>query len=283
MARPTIEPVTAATLRDFASFLHRHLDPTRTIDQWVDGLSTPWMPDQPNHGFIVREAGEIVGGIGAYYADRMIDGRSERFCNITSWCVLDSHRQQSMRLAMAVLAQPGFHFTDLSPTKVVGGTLRFLKFKPLDERQVVALNLPLPVFDDLRVVDDQNAIAACLEGPARKVFEDHRCYPWLHHVLVGQPGTWCHLIYKRRRFKGLSAAIVVHVSDRSVLNAGWRRLSRHLLWQGMVTTHIEYRWLGRRPWPSAIRSGFNPKLYLSQTLGDAQIDYLYSEQVALDL
>ena len=77
-----------------------------------------------NHGFAIRNtAGRMVGGIGAIYAERIIRGRPERFCNITSWCVLDEYRSHSMRLAMALVSQPGYHFTDLSPTTIVAGSL----------------------------------------------------------------------------------------------------------------------------------------------------------------
>lgn len=283
MARPTLEPVTADTLPEFAAFLHQHLDPSRSPQQWVDGFITPWMPGQPNHGFVIREQGQIVGGIGTFYADRLIEGRAEKVCNITSWCVLDSHRQHSMRLAMAVVAQKGFHFTDFSPTKVVVGMLQFLKFRPLDNQQVAALNLPWPVFDGMTLISDTSTITQRLIGHALKVCEDHLRFPWLQHVLIGRPGAWCHVIYKRRHFKGLPAAEILHVSDRDLMSAGWHRLSRHLLLRGMLGTLVERRVWGPKPWPSVIRSGFNPPLYLSETLQDEQIDYLYSETMAFDL
>ena len=139
MARPTIEPITAATLPEFAAFLHQHLGFERSPQAWVDGFTNDWMIDAPNHGFVLRVDAEIVGGIGAIYASRQIDGATLRFCNITSWCVLDQYRRQSMRLAMALIEQEGYHFTDFSPTRVVGETLKFLKFRTLDERQVVGL------------------------------------------------------------------------------------------------------------------------------------------------
>lgn len=283
MARPTIEPITPDTLPEFAEFLHQHLQRDRSTAEWAAGLATDWMPDQPNHGFLVRDAGKIVGGIGAYYAHRNIGGEARKLCNITSWCVLDSHRQQSMRLAMAVVSQPGYDFTDFSPTTVVGATLKFLKFKPLDERQVVGLNLPLPAWDGLRTVSRPDDIARCLDGDALKVYQDHLRFPWLHHVLIGRPGQWCHVVYKRRSFKHLPAAAVLHASAPTVLRQGWRRLCTHFLTKGLVSTHVEFRTLQATPWPSTVRSGFNAKVYLSADLSDDQIDYLYSESVALDL
>ncbi|MBK8376007.1 MAG: hypothetical protein IPL18_14590 [Sphingomonadales bacterium] len=51
----------------------------------------------------------------------------------------------------------------------------------------------------------------------------------------------------------------------------------------MMTTHIERRMLERLPRLARVRTGFNPKQYLSQTLEPSDIDYLYSETIALDL
>src|SRR5687768_11679904 len=118
----------------------------RSVQEWQRSLRAPWSgaADHGNFGYLLRDEGQVVGGIGAFYGDRVIRGRRHRTCNITSWCVLDSHRQQSTRLAMALLGQSGLHFTNFSPTTVVAGTLKFLKFKELDGRRAVVFNLPWP-------------------------------------------------------------------------------------------------------------------------------------------
>lgn len=287
MARPTIEPVTADTLPAFAEFLHRHLDGSRSPQAFAAGLAPRWadQPPAPNHGFMLREAGEIVGGIGAIYATRQVDGEAMTTCNITGWCVLDSHRQQSMRLAMAITSQPGLHFTDFSPTKVVAGTLQFLKFKPLEERRLAALNLPsLPMPGGMQVVTGPDAIRARLSsGQTRTEFDDHLQFPWLHHLLLGDGQRWCHVVYKRRSFKRLPAADVLHASDRNLLRSGWRRLQAHLLAQGLVSTHVDHRLMDATPWPSALRSGFNNKVFQSSRWQPDTVDCLYSESVTLDL
>lgn len=286
MARPQIEAVSTHNIDEFCGFLKDNLNPRVSLERWRFGLTQDWGTAGPNHGFLVRDAGRIVGGIGAIYVDRVFDGRNERFCNITSWCVLDSHRQQSMRLAMAVTGQPGYHFTDFSPTAVVASMLRFLKFQVLDERQAVLLNLPwMRSFGPraVRVVDDPAAIEQLLRGEALQRYRDHQRFPWLHHLVLGHGDHWCHIVYKRRRFKNLPAAWLLYVADADLLDRGWRPLGAHLLARGMVSTHVELRHLAHLPRPHAIRSGFNPKLYLSSSLEPSKIDELYSESVTLDL
>lgn len=284
MARPTIEPITAEALPDFARFLEKHMPAPRSAQDWESGLRAPWASAVGNFGYVLRDDGLIVGGIGAYYGDRIVRGQPVRTCNITSWCVLDAYRQQSMRLGMALVGQGGMSFTNFSPTKVVGATLKFLKFKELDDRTAVMPNLPWPGLSGGRVVVDPAQIEASLEGEALRAYRDHVSLPWLRHVLVGRPGQWCHVIYKRRSFKGLPSAHILHVGDRAVLATHFRRLLAHLLMCGIASTHVELRLVGGSvPAPFKIRSGFTPKLFLSTELAEPDIDYLYSETLALDL
>lgn len=282
MARPTIEPVTEQLLPEFAEFLYENLSRDRDPQGWQKALRTHWGEPQPNFGFVLRDEGRIVGGIGAIYAKRRVQGRDERFCNITSWCVQDAYRKQSMRLAMAVVEQSGYTFTDFSPTKIVSGSLRFLKFKPLDDRVTVILNLPR-LFAAGTALTDPAAIAASLKGDALQAYRDHDSFPWLRHVVIGKGSAWCHVIYKDASIKGLPAARIIHVSDRTIFNRYAERLTTHLLSRGVVSTHVETRHLTRNISPSRIRAGFIPKVYLSATLQESDIDYLYSETVAMDL
>lgn len=282
MARPIIEPVTEQNLPEFAEFLYANLSKERSPAAWQQALRVNWAPERPNFGFIMRDEGRIVGGIGAIYAQRRIRGRDERFCNITSWCVLDAYRKQSMRLAMAIVEQPGYHFTDFSPTEVVGGVLRFLKFKPIDERQTVILNLPRP-FAGGRVVTEPARIEAVLQGDALQAYRDNAGFPWLEHLAVGSGTSWCHVVYKRGSFKGLPAARLWHVGAPEVFSRHIGRLTSHLLFKGIVSTHVDSRHLHCSVAPSRIRSGFNAKLFLSPSLQEPDIDYLYSETVAMDL
>lgn len=283
MSRPSIEPVTEALLPEFASFLHRHLQSARSPEGWEAGLRSQWSPAADNYGFVLRDKGEIVGGIGAYYADRVIRGRPERTCNITSWCVLDAYRQQSTRLALSVINQKGYHFTNFSPTSVVAQTLKFFKFKEIDAGVTVFLNVPTLWPSRADVLDDPQQIQSALQGEALQAWRDHAVFPWLRHVVIGRGGRWCHVVYKRHRYKGLPAASVLFVSDKALFAEHARRLSAYFLARGMASTHVETRFLKHAPWPSAVRSGFNPKLFLSESLVADDIDYLYSESVALDL
>ncbi len=285
MALPTLEPIRDEDLLAFCQFLTENLSSQRTPEQWAQAFRQDWGVAKPNNGFVIRDQGRIVGGIGAIYAERQIRGRPERFCNITSWCVLEAYRAQSMRLAMGVVSQPGFHFTDLTPTEVVSKTLQFLKFKPMNERHAVWPNFPWPFarISGTRVVTDLERIEQALSPAAAKAFRDHRHLPWLRHVAVGCPGAYCHVVWKPNRWKGVPGAMVLAMSDAELFLRHRRALGAHLLRQGCLYTRIESRFLPRLPMLSTEMAGFRNKVFRSDTLAEADISNLYTEIVGLDL
>jgi hypothetical protein len=285
MALPTLEPVGDSDLLAFCQFLTEHLSSERSAEQWAQAFRQNWGVDKPNNGFLIRDQGRIAGGIGAIYAERMIRGRPERFCNITSWCVLEAYRAQSMRLAMAVVSQPGFHFTDLTPTEIVSKTLQFLKFKPMNERHAVWPNIPWPFSRLLgvRVITELDGIEGVLTVMDAKVFRDHRHLPWLRHAAVGRPGAYCHVVWKLNRLKSVPGAMVLAFSDAELFLRYRRAIGAHLLRQGCLYTRVESRLLPRSPILSLELVGFRNKVFRSDTLAESDISNFYSEIVGLDL
>jgi len=286
MTLPTVEPIRDEDLPRFCTFLSEHLSRDRSAAEWTKAFTRSWYPGKPNNGFLIRHEGHIVGGIGAIYAERLVRGRLERFCNITSWCVLDAFRAQSMRLAMALTGQPGFHFTDLTPTEVVSKTLQFLKFKPMNERQAIWPNLPRPfaAWAGVRVVSDPEEISRVLTVDDARAYRDHRHLPWLEHLAVGRMDAWCYVVWKRTRIRGVRGSRILALSDPEAFLRYHGALGSHLLvHHGLLYTRVESRLLPRLPRLRVELSGYRNKVFKSDTLTAADMSNLYSELVALDL
>lgn len=285
MALPSLEPIRDEDLPAFCRFLTEHLSAQRSPEAWARAFCQDWGVAKPNNGFLLRDQGRIVGGIGAIYAERMIRGKPERFCNITSWCVLEAYRAQSMRLAMAVTTQPGFHFTDLTPTEVVSRTLQFLKFKPMNERQAVWPNAPWPFarLRGVRTIADPDRIETALDPSDAKAFRDHRHLPWLRHVAIGQSDRVVHVVWKSDRLRGVPGARILAFSDAALFLRYRLALGDYLLRRACLYSRVESRLLPRVPKPSKELAGYRSKVYRSDTLGEADISNLYSEIVGLDL
>jgi len=286
MSQPELEPIRDEDLAEFCQFLVENLSRQRTAEEWARAFSHNWGVEKPNNGFLLRVDGRIVGGIGAIYAERMIRGKPERFCNITSWCVLDRYRSQSMRLAIALTSQPGFHFTDLTPTEVVSKTLQFLKFKPMNERQVVWPNIPWPFsrLSGVRVVTDHNSIGQVLSSEDNRIYRDHRQLAWLNHLAVGGGDEFCYVAYKKCRLKELPGAWILAFSDPVRFLDYRLALGNYLLFvHGLLFSRTESRLLHRIPRPSIELSGFRNKVFRSDSLTEADMSNFYTELLALNI
>jgi hypothetical protein len=191
-----------------------------------------------------------------------------------------------MRLAMALTSQPGYHYSDLTPTEVVSKTLQFLKFTPMNERQALWPNLPFTLgpLGRATAVAGPSVIEQVLSPEDVKIYFDHRDLSWLSHLALGRPGDYCYVVYKKDRLKGLPGARVLAVSDpERFIQYRWVLGGHLLLRRGLLYTRIESRLLHRVPTLGIELAGYRSKVFRSDTLSEADISNLYTEIVALDL
>ena len=243
-------------------------------------MSPPWDTAQPNRGFVLEDAGAVVGAHLAFYSERLIDGCPESICNLGAWCVLPTHRHQGLRLLRAILLQEGYHFTDLSPSgNVVPLNLR-LGFTQLDTATALAPNLPWPPTPrGVRLIADPDEIPRHLSGRELQIYQDHAGAGAAHHLVLVRGDERCYVLFRRdSRKKQPLFASFIYVSDPSLFRVAFGRIRRHLLLRhGIPFTLSELRIVGSRPRLSIMLSSPRPKMYRSPTLSAGDIDYLYSE------
>jgi hypothetical protein len=279
-----VAPISDADVPSVADFLHEHLNTAVAAAQWARAMRVPWKVDAPNHGFMLVDGDRVLGAYLAFYADREIDGRTESFCNLGAWCVLPEHRLYGVRLLKALLAQPGYHFTDLSPSGAVVSINSRLGFEFLDTTTALMANLPWPSLPGRRTVSgDPAMLERALTGDQLEIYRDHADAGAAHHLLLSDGGGSCYVIFRRDRRKGLPLfASILYVSNPDVFRRMTRQLGRHLLLRhGIPATLVEPRVTGHRPAGSVLLRAPRRKMFRSPRLAAQQIDYLYSELVCV--
>jgi hypothetical protein len=275
-----VQPITLADVPPVAEFLHTQLNPRVTAAEWAAAIVPAWMVDQPNHGFLLRVGDHVVGVYLAFYSERMIDGRSEQFCNLGAWCVLEEYRSHGLRLIRALLAQKGYHFTDLSPSGSVIPLNTRLGFSHFDVATALVPNLPWPLWSrQVRVICEPDEIERALRGRDLEIYRDHARAIAARHVVVVKRGEACYVMFRRDRRKGLPLfASILYVGNLELFRTTAKFVFRHLLFRyGIPLTLAELRVAGDRPKPSIRLKSPRPKMYRSAYLCPEQIDYLYSE------
>ena len=275
----SVEPITDTDVPSVGDFLHEHLNDRLGADIWANSIVPTWSADQPNHGFLLRSGLNIVGVQLAFYSTRRFGQRSVRICNLAAWCVDEDFRSHSLRLLRAVLRQPGYVFTDFSPSGNVVAVNKRLVFLLLDTSTAAVLNLPRPRLPGrVRIVTDPASIDATLTGRDLEIYRDHARAAAAHHLVVTVGGASCYVVFRRVRRKRMPFfASILYVSDTSLFARVGPSVFQHLLLRhGMAVTLAEHRIVGGRPRLS-FDVGGQRRMYRGPDVAEGDIDYLYSE------
>jgi hypothetical protein len=275
-----VKPITDADIRTVAEFLHRGLG--LSAADWQRAMTPPWDVEQPNHGYLLHENGRVVGAYLALYSERMIDGHPRRICNLGAWCVADEHRASGLQMLRSLLRQRGYTFTDLTPNVNVVALNTRLGFTPLDTTTVLVPNMPWPVRSrGVRVVHAPSEIDGLLSGRDQTIYRDHSAST-AHHVVLAKGDQSCYVVFRRDRRKRLPLfASILYVGNPALFRDCAPHFYRYLLLRrGMPATLAEVRVIGHHPAKSVMVAGL-PRMYISEDLEPAQIDYLYSELTCL--
>jgi hypothetical protein len=276
----TVRPITDVDIDAVAAFLGEHLDAGVPAAAWSQAMRSGGCSPTGNHGFWLCIPGDrVVGANLAFYSERDIAGRPERFCNLGAWCVKQEYRQHGLRLLRSLLRQDGFHFTDFSPSGSVIELNERLGFVHLDTATAVAPNLPWPRTGGVRVVHEPEQIRRLLSDRELRLYDDHARAGAARHLVILRGEESCYVMFRRDRRKGLPLfASLLHVSNEELFREAYHHVLRHLLLHHRIPlTLVELRVAGHRPRASWMLRSPRPKMYKSASVTAEQIDYFYSE------
>jgi hypothetical protein len=273
-------PITTADVPRVAQFLHGELNGRITAATWATAILPPWPTASPNHGFMLVSGARVHGVYLAFYSQRRVDERIEKFCNLAAWCVAEEYRSHGLRLLRSILAQDGYTFTDLSPSGNVIPLNARLNFQHLDTATALVPNWPWPGWATrTRVISDPQLIESNLVGRDLDIYRDHARAAAAHHLVVLRDNQRCYVMFRRDRRKNVPLfATILHVSNPELFRKIARHVYSHLLTHfGIVATLAEKRVVLYHPRFSISLRSPRPKMFRSSRLRSGQVDYLYSE------
>jgi hypothetical protein len=248
----------------------------------------PWAASPPR-GWALYAGGKAVGFIGAVFSARPLLGRIEKFCNPSSWVVLEEYRYASALLLKPILALKDHTILSLTLSPAAYKVSFTLGLRPLESEQLVLPPIPR-LAEAVRALCGSftlspNEIRAELKGGERTIHEDMSSSPVARHVLLRRDGRQCYLIAKLSRKWGVPYADVQYLGDREFF---WehRILAQAALVRALglagLTVAVDRRFLVERPPPLALRMNMM-RLYRPsrEDITPAMIDGLYSEYMGL--
>lgn len=275
-----MQPIISVDAASVSEFLHENLNNQVSTAAWMQLILPPWDHVGPNHGFqLVTDEGVVVGVYVAIYSQREHEGITIDVCNLAAFCVLESFRIHSLKLIRALLKQPGFVFTDLSPSGNVVAMNERLGFHRVDTSTRLVVNLPHLLRHGLRLTSDPAILNRVLVGHDARVYRDHRKAAAVEHLLVEGLGEYGYLMFRRDRRKGmrLFATPLFAGGSAACIESAWGAIRSHLLGRGLLFTLAEHRVLGFSRGLGTELSKPRNKMVRGSGIRAEDIDYLYSE------
>ncbi len=245
-----------------------------------------WNSSEDHFGYLLEENDQVVGFLGTLFSTRIINGRTEKFCNMTTWIVQESYRTEGLSLLFQVLNKhKDMTITNFTGARVVS-ILETFGFRRLDERSKILL--PSLHFSTLRcscrILLTPDEIETHLDDSNQRIFQDHRPFKY-PHVLVYAKDDFTYLIVKKVKRKRLPLAELHYLGNKGFfLHHIPHFLPALCLRLGVVGLIIGEHFLGNQ----MIYWGFSipqrqPRLFRSVTMSGEEMDTIYSELQVLNL
>jgi hypothetical protein len=284
-----LERATPADFERVYPLLERFNNPAITREMWRGLFDYTWPCADDTRGFMLVDEGRVVGFFAAILSERRIDGRLEKFANLSSWITLPEYRAHALMLLQACSSLEGRTIFCLSPRKDLLPIYQRFGYSELETGALILY--PIPGFENpgtwlrFRSTTDTRKIAKLLSDEDRAILEHHLPHP-CRHLLIYDGAEYCHIVFNRTKGRRFHFANVHHIGNvllflKALDVVRWRLA----LAAGAPFVMIESRFLPESFSPRFSRriSFAATQVYKSETLKPSQIDGLYTETILLGL
>lgn len=283
-----VEAATPESFEEVLPLFEAFRNPPIPADHWWRLFHYSWPSRERMRGFVLRDGPRVVGFFGTILYERVIEGRVEKFANLTSWVTLPEYRNHSLRLFEAVVGMEDRTLTCFTALPATYPLYRRFGFQDLESKWIVILPTlnpwrPAGWFRG-RIITDTEQILQKLDDPEAayvRQLESAICHP----LLVIHRGQQCLILFTRAKGRRFHFSRIHHVSNREVFLA----CLDHIRWRLALANRtfllaIDARLLGGRIPPGGRETSLAQRaVYRSRTLSPAQIDSLYTELLLLPL
>lgn len=280
-----IRPAGLSDQREVCALLHRDMDPSVPEARFANLFHYPWLNAKPDHGFVLLDGERLAGYISTIYSDREINGRMERFCNLSSWYVEPACRNHSLKLLSACHRDRELTFTNITARPQVQKISAALRYRQLGRYKLFTPPLAqLPGLGRAKAADliaDPARIRERLPEHQRRLLDDHLATP-CRHLLIEEGSRLCYVVSNRRVKQRVPFTELLYVSDPGLLTRHWELAKLRLLWRDRtLLLAVDEHILRGVPPPALLLRYERVTLYKSPRVEPGQIDNLYTELALL--
>jgi hypothetical protein len=255
-------------------------------ENWQILFQDNWNSGEDYIGFVLVDGEHIGGFISLLFSKRKVEGREEKFCNVSSWVVEDRYRNQSLFLLMPVLKLKDCTVTILTCSLETYKVACKLGFTDLETHTQIIPPVPSigALIKKCKIEINNDTQARTLTEESQRLWRDHERFGLLKINIQTSQGD-CLILATRIIRKNLPFIQVHHTNNISVFIEFSGRISASLcLRLKAISVLMDRRWLaGRIPVMSISWPLPHPRVFKSATLQAKDIDSLYSELPVLNI
>jgi hypothetical protein len=283
---PMVEKVKAEDFEKVYPLLLDFNNPKITKTQWKRLFIDNWGLQKEFLGYKLVVGNKIVGFVAYILSKKLINGKWENFCNLSSWIVKPEFRSSAVDLLYPMLDLKDYTITSFTPG-VVGYKvmIKLFKLKILDGYEVIMPALPgfsVLLRKNFKVItrrkNQDERLIQLLSDHEGKIFQDHGKFD-CHHVVITMEQGNLYLILKKTYKRHLPFAKVYYINNPELFSHHLEdirfRVPLALKTVGIV---VDSRFLQGKAVPfKKTKKFFMPMVYRSDHLQPHEVDYLYSE------
>lgn len=260
-------------------------DSSISKEDWKKIFLSPWQTED-FCGYLLLKDGDVKGYLGLIFSWRILNDKTEKLCNMTSWIVNEDCRGQSLLLLLELLKLKDYTLTNFTASPTVATVVSKLGFQEFQVDQRVLLPMPHFALSGLgHGCDfDLQVIRSKLRGDDLRIFDDHQGLNCRHLLLQSGNGD-CYVVLKKTKRKKLTFAKVHYLTNVKVFHECMESLAAKICLRLRVFgLMVDERYIEGRQFRASVRYPHQRKAYFksnSTTVNKNQLDTLYSEVVIL--
>lgn len=189
--------VRKAYVEDFDGILPLLLKFSTDVPTWKKLFVNHWNHPENYYGFVLTDEEKIIGFLGTIFSSRVINGKVEKFCNLSTWIVDEQYKKHGLSLFLPILELEDYTITNFSSAEKTYIISKKLGFEDIESNLQYVFPVGGGAFEKSVEVEFKNGkIEEALTGENLKIFKDHLSFD-CQHVLIRQGEEICYLIIKK--------------------------------------------------------------------------------------
>ena len=281
-----IRPAGPGDRNAVCALLHEKMNRRVPLERWrwlIDGRWAPWTDE---FGVVAVDGDRLAGFLGVVYAERRLPNGPQRSGNLTSWYIGKTYRGRGLGLDMllAATSRNDITYTTFSSNPPALRLMKKAGLELLDDKRLIWDAGRKVVPSGVEILTEPHEIRRHLSACAAQLMADHAGLNVRPYLIRPDGGNGCLvLLYVKEKGADIAYHEILHVGEPAVFGRHAAAFAAEILPPRQALLSVDSRFLPGDIKPDRVEPIEVPRFYRPVGMRAAEVDFLYSEIVLLDL